>query len=169
MSDMTHPLKPLRRKLVRLTHLLDKGDLLSLPPGEERTIREEADRLSRKIALAEESHLTIGLLGGTGVGKSTLMNALAGEEIATTSHRRPHTDRVLIYRHSETETVSTEPLGEASWQEITHHGDAIRQIILCDLPDFDSLLGEHREEVIRFLDRLDLLVWITRSASILKT
>ncbi|OPX41116.1 MAG: hypothetical protein B1H13_03780 [Desulfobacteraceae bacterium 4484_190.3] len=44
----------------------------------------------------------MGLLGGTGVGKSSLMNALAGSEIAATSHRRQHTDSVLIYRYVKT-------------------------------------------------------------------
>ncbi|MFH1124732.1 MAG: GTPase, partial [Pseudomonadota bacterium] len=160
MNNRQHPLRSLQSELVQITHLLDKGRFFSLSPKDEQTIRAEVGRLSHKLALVEHSHLAIGLLGGTGVGKSTLMNALAGEEIASTSHRRPHTDQVLIYRHAEAGTISAEPLGEAPWREITHHGDAIRQIILCDLPDFDSLMGEHREEVIQFLDHLDLLVWV---------
>jgi len=161
MNNMHPSLQSLQGELVQITHLLDKGRFFSLSPEDGERTREEVARLSRKLALAEESHLTIGLLGGTGVGKSTLMNALAGEEIASTSHRRPHTDQVLIYRHAEAGTLSAEPLGEAPRREITHHGAAIRQIILCDLPDFDSLMGEHREEVIQFLDHLDLLVWVT--------
>ncbi|MFH1123753.1 MAG: GTPase [Pseudomonadota bacterium] len=160
MNNRQHPLRSLQSELVQITHLLDKGRFFSLSPKDEQTIRAEVGRLSHKLALVEHGHLAIGLLGGTGVGKSTLMNALAGEEIASTSHRRPHTDQVLIYRHAEAGTLSAEPLGEAPWREITHHGAAIRQIILCDLPDFDSLMGEHREEVIQFLDHLDLLVWV---------
>lgn len=161
MNDTPHPLRTLQSELVRITRLLDKGRFFSLSPEEEQKVHGEVDRLSRKLAIVEDRHLTIGLLGGTGVGKSTLMNALAGEEIASTSHRRPHTDQVLIYRHAEAEPLSAEPLGSAPWREITHHGPAVRHIILCDLPDFDSLMGEHREEVIQFLDHLDLLVWVT--------
>jgi hypothetical protein len=32
---------------------------------------------------------------------------------------------------------------------------------LCDLPDYDSLTGEHRERVHHFLEHLDVLVWVT--------
>jgi hypothetical protein len=37
----------------------------------------------------------------------------------------------------------------------------IRHILLCDLPDFDGLLGQHREIVMDFLQHLDLLLWVT--------
>jgi GTP-binding protein EngB required for normal cell division len=109
----------------------------------------------------QESFLTIGLLGGTGVGKSTLMNALAGAEIASASHRRPHTDRVLIYSHEDIEFLPSLPGQDLPWARIGHRSDAIRQVLLCDLPDFDSLLEEHRERVIEFLNHLDLLIWVT--------
>ncbi|MBU2498708.1 MAG: 50S ribosome-binding GTPase [Proteobacteria bacterium] len=162
MANKTaHPLQSLQGDLARITDLLDQGRFFSLKPELERSIRTEVDRLSRKLSLLEESQLTIGLLGGTGVGKSSLMNALAGEKIASVSHRRPHTDQVLIYKHAEAGPLSAPSLGEATWKEITHHSNAIRQIILCDLPDFDSLMGKHREEVLQFLEHLDLLVWIT--------
>jgi len=107
----------------------------------------------------KESYLTIGLLGGTGVGKSTVMNALAGSEIASASHRRPHTDRVLITARRGRPTIPQLPGEEIPWTLIVHRSDAIRQVLLCDLPDFDSLLGQHRERVIQFLEHLDLLVW----------
>jgi len=34
--------------------------------------------------------------------------------------------------------------------EIAHQAEAINQIILCDLPDFDSLIGDHSAQVQRF-------------------
>jgi hypothetical protein len=102
----------------------------------------------------------MGLLGGTGVGKSTVMNALAASPIASTSHRRPHTDRVLIYRHTSAQIPPTLLAAEVPWQEITHGTETVKQVILCDLPDFDSLLGVHRERVLAFLEHLDLLAWV---------
>jgi GTP-binding protein EngB required for normal cell division len=119
------------------------------------------NNLSQKLASVQGRFLTIGLLGGTGVGKSTLMNALAGSEIASTSHRRPHTDQVLIYRHAEANPLPALGLGRVPWREILHRGNAMEQVLLCDLPDFDSLMGQHREQVIRFLEHLDILVWVT--------
>ena len=152
----------LHRKLDQFRVLVGGDALLSLTPEQQRSLREEAEKLSLKLRSMQESFLTIGLLGGTGVGKSTVMNALAGSEIASASHRRPHTDRVLIYSHEVTgPLVPPLPVGDLPWALVGHRSDAIRQVLLCDLPDFDSLLGEHRERAIRFLEHLDLLVWVT--------
>jgi GTP-binding protein EngB required for normal cell division len=152
----------IHRKLDQFRVLLGGDALLSLSTDQQRSLREEAEKLSQKLRSMQESFLTIGLLGGTGVGKSTVMNALAGSEIASASHRRPHTDRVLIYSHEESgPLVPPPPAEDLPWTLVGHRSDALRQVLLCDLPDFDSLLGEHRERVIRFLEHLDLLVWVT--------
>jgi len=165
MNSQKHPenfTESIHRKLDQFRVLLGGDALLSLTPEQQRALREEAENLSLKLRSMQESFLTIGLLGGTGVGKSTVMNALAGSEIASASHRRPHTDRVLIYTHEEAGPLAS-PLPEKDlpWALVGHRSDAIRHVFLCDLPDFDSLLGEHRERVIRFLEHLDLLVWVT--------
>lgn len=158
---MTHPVQSLQRELDHVLDLLDHGSFYSLTAEEGQSLRGDAKALSKKVAATEGSFLTLGLLGGTGVGKSTLMNALAGSEIASTSHRRPHTDEVLIYRYVEAKPLPSLSLTDVPWREITHQGSDIRQILLCDLPDFDSLMGEHRQYVFRFLEHLDVLVWVT--------
>lgn len=158
---MTHPTDLIRNRLDRALGLLEEDRLLSLPAEQRLLLREEARKLSGKLDAIESGFLTIGLLGGTGVGKSTLMNSLARSEIATTSHRRPHTDRVLIYRHADAEPIPELGLMGVPWREIAHRGDPIRHILLCDLPDFDSILEDHRQQVIRFLQHLDVLVWVT--------
>ncbi len=151
----------LYRKLDLFRVFLGGDALLSLGAEQQALLRDEAEKLSHKLRSMQESFLTIGLLGGTGVGKSTLMNALAGAEIASASHRRPHTDRVLIYSHEETEFLPSLPGEDLPWARVAHRSDAIRQVLLCDLPDFDSLLEEHRERMIEFLQHLDLLIWVT--------
>jgi hypothetical protein len=152
----------MHRKLDQFRVLLGGDALLSLTPEQQRSLREEAEEISVKLRSMQESSLTIGLLGGTGVGKSTVMNALAGSEIASASHRRPHTDRVLVYGHEEISSwLPPWPEEDLPWVLVPHRSDVIRQVLLCDLPDFDSLLGEHRERVIQFLEHLDLLVWVT--------
>jgi hypothetical protein len=158
---MIHPSRSLHHDVDRVLSILDRRSLLSFTPEERQSLRLQAEELSDRLASIEGSFLTVGLLGGTGVGKSTLMNALAGSPIASTNHRRPHTDRVLIYRHASTPVPPAFIEAEVPWQEITHHTDSIKQILLCDLPDFDSLLGEHRQQVLGFLEHLDLLVWVT--------
>ncbi len=104
--------------------------------------------------------LHVGLLGGTGVGKSTLINALAEDEISSASDRRPHTDRIVVYRHR-----------EQVWDDLesdlviqphrTHDRESIRNLVLYDLPDFDSIMEQNRERVLGFLGRLDVVCWVT--------
>ncbi len=151
----------LQRELDQFLDLLSQPALLSFTAEERESLRTKANTLSQKLTSIESSFLTIGLLGGTGVGKSTLMNALAGSKIASTSHRRPHTDQVLIYRHGEANGLAALSLKDVPWREMTHDAKSIKQILLCDLPDFDSLMGEHREQVLRFMEHLDVLVWVT--------
>ena len=158
---MTHPVQSLQEEIDQTIHLLDLSFLFSFTREERDDLRGKATDLSKKLASVEGSFLTVGLLGGTGVGKSTLMNALAGSEIASTSHRRPHTDDILIYRYVEANAVPNLTLAEIPWREITHQEKAIRQILLCDLPDFDSLVGEHSRRVLDFMEHLDVLIWVT--------
>jgi GTP-binding protein EngB required for normal cell division len=158
---MKHFANNLQKDLDKILGVLDQQPLFSFTPAETHAMKDKVERLSQKLASIDQSLLTIGILGGTGVGKSTLMNALAGSKIASTSHRRPHTDHVLIYRHVEAGLPSALSSTEVPWQEITHHADSVQQILLCDLPDFDSLVGEHHNHVLDFLEHLDLLMWVT--------
>ncbi len=158
---MTSSPTRLKADLVRLRDLVGREDLLSVSEEDRGLILEQADDLVQRIEAVEGEFLSVGLLGGTGVGKSSLMNALAGEPVSSVSHRRPHTDHVLIYRHEDAPAVPEPPPETLLWKEITHRGHAVRQVLLCDLPDFDSLLTAHRQGVIAFLENLDLLVWVT--------
>jgi len=68
-----------------------------------------------------------------------------GAEIAfPTSHRRPHTDRVLVYTHEETVAFGLRPPAyeDLPWTLVNHRSEAIRHVLLCDLPGFDSLMGD---------------------------
>ena len=155
------PSQLLQDEMDRIIDLLNRGAFFSFTNKETESLKKEAGSLYKKIKSIESGFLTIGLLGGTGVGKSTLMNALAGSEISSASHRRPHTDHILIYRHLQAPPIPAPSLAGIPCREITHKSDAIRQILLCDLPDFDSLLKKNREHVLRFLENLDILVWVT--------
>jgi predicted GTPase len=158
---MRHSTQLLQSQLHQVLNLLGQHTFFSFTPEERQSLRGEVQEVSEKLAAIESRFLTIGLLGGTGVGKSTLMNALAGSRIASTSHRRPHTDEVLIYRHVKANPLPALALADIPSQEITHQSNAVQQILLCDLPDFDSLMDEHRRHVLNFLEHLDILVWVT--------
>lgn len=141
--------------------LMKKPALFSFTDDEKDDFLAEVLRLKENLQNLKGTVLVIGIIGGTGVGKSTLMNSLAGEPISSASHRRPHTEQALIYRHEDLAQMPEFGLDDLPFREITHRADDIRQIVLCDLPDYDSLMGEHRERVLEFLKHLDLLVWVT--------
>ena len=155
------PIQRLRSDLLRISKSLSQSYSLLLPPEEQEALHGAALRLAEKLSSLTHSLLNVGLLGGTGVGKSSIMNALAGESIASTSHRRPHTHQVLIYHHHTALLPSELEQATVPWQAITHNASSIQQIVLCDLPDFDSILTQNREKVLNFLEHLDVLVWVT--------
>jgi GTPase Era involved in 16S rRNA processing len=151
----------IRTDLNRTCRLLDDEVFLSFTPGESRQLKTQGRMFIKQLESIESGFLTMGLIGGTGVGKSTLMNALAGKEIAAAGDRRPYTDRVLIYKHETMKPQAMKIRHGVDRHEITHTSDEIQGIILCDLPDFDSILSVHRKQVIDFLEHLDVLVWVT--------
>jgi GTPase Era involved in 16S rRNA processing len=157
---MKRSLDLLRKDLHQVQDILSRGNLWSFSARELEELKTTAFAVSRRIDEFTDSYLSVGLLGGTGVGKSSLMNALAGSEIASASHRRPHTDRVLVYRHGSAVLPAAIIHTRVPWEEHVHRADGIQQIVLCDLPDIDSLVSLHRQHVLDFLENLDLLVWV---------
>jgi energy-coupling factor transporter ATP-binding protein EcfA2 len=158
---MELPGQRMRKEILEIQGFLTQGLFLALTPEERQALLASSQKLLGRLDALSDQALVAGLVGGTGVGKSTVMNALAGAEIASTSHRRPNTDRVLLYRHEGVELPRALTKTEVPWHEVIHQADGVRQVIMCDLPDFDSLVGEHRGRVLRFLEHLDVLVFVT--------
>ncbi|QDT54700.1 Dynamin family protein [Caulifigura coniformis] len=88
-----------------------------------------------------EAPLVVATFGGTGTGKSSLVNALVGEECSESGRQRPTTRRPIVIAHPRTEL---EALGLPldSMEVIRRDSELLRDIVLIDCPDPDTSEGD---------------------------
>lgn len=105
--------------------------------------------------------LVAGLFGGTGTGKSSLLNRLAGSPIARTGVTRPTSIEVTLYLH---EAIGLANLPDEFPAELTrierHNDDERHDIVWLDMPDIDSARTENRELAMSWLGHIDLLIYV---------
>ncbi len=140
-----------------LGQYLQRDDLALLSADERRELHEDWQEITRQEEHLDDA-LLIGLVGGTGVGKSTFINALAGEEVSRSSDRRPTTNRVVVYRHVNTEISGEVPADDFSQPQVLHENELLSKIVMLDFPDFDSAERSHQEILKKHLPFLDVLL-----------
>ncbi len=144
--------------------VLDSYDRLvatcrDLVPPETLDRAASAGRAARRRLGYLGSSLVVALVGGTGSGKSSLLNAIAAEEVAPVSPRRPTTDRPLAWVPSAAEPGLLALLEDLGIDDRVRH-DRQPWLTIVDLPDLDSVVGRHRLRVDELLPRVDAVVWV---------
>jgi hypothetical protein len=95
------------------------------------------------------------------VGKSSLLNAVAGRVIGEVRALRPTTDQPLAYvardRRAELRPL-LEWLGVSTVVE--HDDPTLAGVAILDLPDVDSVQTAHRARVDELLPRIDAITWV---------
>ncbi|HEV7809109.1 MAG TPA: GTPase [Candidatus Limnocylindrales bacterium] len=110
------------------------------------------------------SAYVVALVGGTGVGKSSLLNALAGRSVSRASALRPTTAHPVAWIPAEREG---ELRGLLDWLGVRREdvlpadGAGLANVAILDLPDLDSTEQEHRRRVEAVLPRVDAVIWVT--------
>lgn len=129
-------------------------------------------------------HTVVALAGATGSGKSSVLNVVAGTDVATVGVRRPTTshpvaavwgdgagpllDWLEVRRRHEMPVGTADGTagdkgarkGLARLRERRGPADIGTGLVLLDLPDHDSVVAEHRMRADRLVERVDLLVWV---------
>ena len=107
-----------------------------------------------------EDMVVAALVGGTGSGKSSLLNAIAEEDVVAVGGMRPTTSDPHAVVHP---TREHEVSGFLDHLELarTSAGSVPRWLCLVDMPDNDSVELDHRLRVEAMIPRLDVVVWVT--------
>ena len=127
------------------------------PDDLERARRAARDARNRVGHLG--STLVAALLGGTGVGKSSLLNALAGERGASTSPVRPHTTDPLAWIPEQAEPALGELLDGLGISR-RHTQRRVPGMAILDMTDVDSVEFRHRRRVEEILPVVDIGIWV---------
>ena len=123
--------------------------------------RRVVDQADRRLAISG-SATVVALAGATGSGKSSIFNALSGTTLATVGVRRPTTAHGLQLGRG----ICRRSAGLAPDPATACAGDrsgiaaALDGLVLLDLPDHDSTEVDHRMEVDRLVQLVDMLVWV---------
>lgn len=168
-SHPTESDQPLLRSLApMLTRLasslrawLDRPHRFPLPTEARARLEKIGDDLRRRAneLTTDRPLMTVMLMGGTGVGKSTLLNALAGAPVAQASFTRPTTRDPVVYHHE-----SVRPDGFDSrlrhCRLIQHNREGLAQKVIVDTPDLDSNDQSNRAKLEAILPLADVVLYV---------
>ncbi len=150
MSDVGALLDALDLVVSRAARVLGPDEIAD-PAAATKELRHRRGFLGETLVLA--------FAGGTGSGKSSLLNALAGDKIASTSRLRPHTDVPLAWIPQQADPGLAPLLDEFGIEERVPQ-DRYPHLAILDLPDHDSIVGSHRATVGSLLPQVDAVAWV---------
>ncbi|MBD3673373.1 MAG: 50S ribosome-binding GTPase [Planctomycetaceae bacterium] len=138
-----------------------------VPWGPTRQCRSLLKRLLTRVdslRIRLETPLVLATFGGTGTGKSSLVNALVGQDISRTGKQRPTTTKPLLLVHPqcEPETLGL-PLEEFELHVV--ESPLLRDIVIVDCPDMDTpeleTAGSNLDLLHRVLPLCDVLIIVS--------
>ena len=157
-------------RLTALARLVQIGAARRGPDGfGEGLLADASDLLTRagQRLMLSSRHTVVSLAGGTGSGKSSLFNQLAGADFSSVGVTRPVTRAV----HACVWGVSgSGPLLEwlgvprrhryARASALSSGEQSMSGLVLLDLPDHDSVMGHATNLVDHLVGLSDLIVWV---------
>ncbi|BAW97103.1 GTP binding protein [[Synechococcus] sp. NIES-970] len=130
---------------------------LDLTQTEQQGLEEEIDQLSQMLDKLERTRLQIAVFGLVGRGKSSILNALLGEEIFQTGAIHGVTTDI----HQVPWTLQTEAIANSEIQRATFFQQGQGCLELIDTPGIDEVNGETREQLAKLVAKqMDLLLFV---------
>lgn len=113
------------------------GDLPWEPAGRVQALLRRVLERVETLRVRLETPLVVATFGGTGTGKSTLVNALVGEEVTRTGRQRPTTTKPVLILHR---GLDAESLGLPleKFEIVRSDADVLRDLVIVDCPDPDT-------------------------------
>lgn len=148
-------------ELAEVLDLMDLADVRSrdvLPRDQRIAVEAIVERVRSRHGFVGEV-LVVALAGGTGSGKSSILNALIGRKVVRTGVIRPTTQHACAV-YPKVCASDLEPLLDALGVGDRIATEALEDVVLVDLPDFDSVEQAHRHVVDTVLPRVDAVVWV---------
>src|SRR5580700_3630318 len=160
----------LSERLSALARLVQIGSARAGPDGFSADLLADAEALLTRAGerLRLSSHHTIVVLaGGTGSGKSSLFNQLAGAQFSPVGVLRPVTrePHACVWGMEGAgpllDWLGIEPRRRYARSSALAEGErALTGLLLVDLPDHDSVVAGGSSEVTRLVAQADLMVWV---------
>ena len=104
--------------------------------------------------------LIVAFMGGTGVGKSALLNRLAAKTIARSGECRPTSQEVTLFYHHSLNISRLAFIHSNPCQLVQHDDAANKQLVWLDMPDIDSSHKDNQHQVLKWLAHIDVLLYV---------
>ena len=164
------PVLSLSARLTALTQLIQiaaaRTGAGGFPEGLIQDAEDLVERAGERLRLSA-GHTVAALAGGTGSGKSSIFNYLAGADFSTVGVTRPVTrDPHACVWGGAGSAPLLDWLGVprrfryAQGSELDGGEASLNGLVLLDLPDHDSVVGGATHQVDRLIGMTDLMVWV---------
>jgi hypothetical protein len=156
--------------LDRLDDAIAAAATLGLPVVDAQAVRED---VAQRGGYPGDLYV-LALAGGTGVGKSSLLNALAGSVVSVAGTQRPTTTGAVAWVPAGRLDAAAPLLGWLGGADVVVRGatvaatdasaapgDTSDAVAVLDLPDLDSIEPGHAARVDMVLPRVDAVAWVS--------